>query len=80
MTDANLVQCDCCGRMVEEDDIAFIRYDAFGNAAGCDTYACRSCRGMDVGPTEAEIARSQARIAAVLGPEEIAKLEKESLG
>lgn len=31
------------------------------------------------GPTEAEIAGSQARIAAVLGPEEVAKLEAESL-
>lgn len=29
-------------------------------------------------PTEAEIAREQARLAAVLGPDEVAKLEAEN--
>ena len=79
-----LMQCDCCGEMKPIDDIDFIPSGARGNSAGCDTYQCQECyekaknRAMGV-PTEAEIAASQANIAAVLGPEEIAKLDAESL-
>lgn len=75
---ANYSQCDCCGNFFPEDDIAFIRFDALGNSAGCDTYACPKCRG-EPGYTDAEIERSQARIAAVLGPDEVAKLDAEAV-
>lgn len=78
-----LMQCDCCGEMVPVDEIDFIEAGALGNSAGCDTYQCQGCyeraRKAAGFPTEAEIARSQARLAAVLGSEEIAKLDAEAL-
>lgn len=73
--------CDCCA----EEDV--ILHRVFYN--GLETFGCAGCLGReeeefaedydrDPGPSEAEIARSQALIEAVLGPEEIAKLKSES--
>lgn len=69
------MQCDCCGEMKPVDEISFHGAYDQGNSAGCDTWQCDECadksyRAMTGAPTEAEIERSQARIAAVLGPEE----------
>lgn len=42
-----LGQCDCCGKMFPVDNLHFIRFDAPGNSAGCDTTACSKCCGRD---------------------------------
>ena len=40
-------QCDCCGKKFPVERLHFIRFDAPGNSAGCDTTACSKCCGRD---------------------------------
>ena len=40
ISDIDMVECDCCGKLVPVEDIIHIRMP---NAAGCETFSCEAC-------------------------------------
>ncbi len=62
----DLASCDCCGEMVQREDISRVV------AYGVETYACGRCRGErqpPEGPSDAEIDRAQRRLELLIGKE-----------